>query len=794
MEHSSDQSEIQPGMHMSLLRSVKMDRKGLAAAAAAAEEAARIALRSKNLSAGIEIPQFPRSQPGADLEKEPLSLDEIANLASIKYGDYGVMDLTKDIVDIKTKPAAEIADDGTLRSVDKNNRLIEAFTLRGRTIAKMTFKDADVQREGPQPYGDLDICRKEEERVTEGMGRSKPSLEAEQWVAASVILSTGGEIGAGPDGFWARARDLAQQQMWLQPQLIAATEKRIRVTPDRLLNLLDPRLLEMLRTVRACLSREAFNPWHQAARDDHALEHDLYRTVDCDVFMALDRNGAVVAFVIKEAFFELVGPRAQMRATQALETYSSLHPVPAPDKTRHGLHWADWLGRRRPDLDPRNPDVDAAASRAQTQPSPAGGPAAPLPAADRCGSYTIGVTGATADPELGYAPCEVLDIAYRGGPADAERQLGHVRSSVLGTCTAVADFYLDLLDPDLRAAGARATDTVARRHPRAAGLLAFRTRAGAGGDPFALRTVGVNTRRYEHAHGGYRAAAAAAATATSSDTAATDVIAASDAAASEDSAASDNSAKDSAAKDTDAEDTAKDTSPATAPAPTATDADAPWKHGLGAFVALGRFTGGDLMMRELGLRVALPAGALAILRCAELRHSITPYEGTRIEVYHRTPEGVRRWAEARQAEEDEEDKENRGGGNDWNENENIYHAGGPNEDAPFWSHPFDPADPTTFALSFGEEEQAGEEQSPFPYVDSPSFHPSLPEDSEPTAEQAAEREAVWLAEREEFYKQKIAMYLADEQPTEGQGEPDEGWHGDDENEEEFVGEDVGGFS
>lgn len=69
-----------------------------------------------------------------------------------------------------------------------------------------------------------------------------------------------------------------------------------------------------------------------------------------------------------------------------------------------------------------------------------------------------------------------------------------------------------------------------------------------------------------------------------------------------------------------------------------------WHHGYAFLLPVGDFTGGDLVLRELGLQIDAPAGCLQMFRGRELRHSITKWTGRRFVCVNVTHESVRRWA------------------------------------------------------------------------------------------------------------------------------------------------------
>lgn len=69
-----------------------------------------------------------------------------------------------------------------------------------------------------------------------------------------------------------------------------------------------------------------------------------------------------------------------------------------------------------------------------------------------------------------------------------------------------------------------------------------------------------------------------------------------------------------------------------------------WHHGYAFLLPVGDYTGGDLVLRELGLQIEAPPGCLQMLRGRELRHSITKWTGRRFVCVNVTHEAVRRWA------------------------------------------------------------------------------------------------------------------------------------------------------
>lgn len=81
-----------------------------------------------------------------------------------------------------------------------------------------------------------------------------------------------------------------------------------------------------------------------------------------------------------------------------------------------------------------------------------------------------------------------------------------------------------------------------------------------------------------------------------------------------------------------------------------------WHHGYAFLLPVGDFTGGDLVLRELGLQIEAPAGCLQMFRGRELKHSITKWAGRRFVCVNVTHESVRRWALRSLGEEVTEDQ------------------------------------------------------------------------------------------------------------------------------------------
>ncbi|KAI0385389.1 hypothetical protein F5Y04DRAFT_292009 [Hypomontagnella monticulosa] len=453
--------------------------------------------------------------------------------------------LEQDIIDIKTKPAKEIADDGVVQVYTKFERTIETFKLDGRTVAKATFRNIDVY--GKKPYSELQLSKTFESDIDENIGL-RPDICVEQWIAAHILLSTGRQIGGRTSDYWKRAQDLAQRQLYLAKDLGLQTHEMLFVKGSSVpMPSNDKNFVKMLSIVSECIKSSPFNPYHQALRDEHAVSHNMFHHVKADILMALDAKGAVIAFSFSDPFRALLSKRVEAKVAESLETYSTLHPVPIPDMTRDGLHWTNWLAKR-PDLDFRNPSNDPRLAKS---------------GAYRFGTYYDGFDY-TADGNILLSTRDLV-AGMSSESSHVQAQFPNLRSSALGACTEVVRFFFRALDPGLLAEYTKVAAELSKQHPES-----LQTRRE--GEIFSMRNVLVN------------------------------------------------------ALETDRRDIGG------------------WHHGLTGLVSVGNYQGGDLLLWELGLRIASPPGSVHLLRGRELRYSTTPWTGRRFVVAGMTHEAVRRWA------------------------------------------------------------------------------------------------------------------------------------------------------
>ncbi|RYP64583.1 hypothetical protein DL771_008696 [Monosporascus sp. 5C6A] len=172
--------------------------------------------------------------------------------------ERSAVQLSQDIVDVRTRRAGGIADDGA----------VQTHLEHGRTIQ-------DLQ--GPRPHS--------REGHVRGRGRLRgdgPRHMATSWFPKSSREASPGEIAGRSVEYWEKARDLTQQQLYLDDGL------------------------EMLHIARECIPKGTFNPYHQARRGDFAVSHDRFHHVRADIFIELGGTTILFAFVFSDAFRALL--------------------------------------------------------------------------------------------------------------------------------------------------------------------------------------------------------------------------------------------------------------------------------------------------------------------------------------------------------------------------------------------------------------------------------------------------------------------------------------------------------
>ncbi|KAI1078825.1 hypothetical protein F5B20DRAFT_571361 [Whalleya microplaca] len=471
-------------------------------------------------------------------ERDDLLLRDYEEYTYIDKQKSAIIELAQDIVNIQKKSAKDIADAGAVELHEEHGRTIETFRIHNRSVSKVKFQDCDVFG-GGAPYSKCNISRIVEEEIDKAVG-SSPDLAIEQIVAARMLLSRAGQIGGRTQDYWKRARDLAQQELYKDPDL----EKRVRSqmnveSEEQTFNM-------MLRIVKESIKIKTANPYHQARRDQYAVDHELFHRIkDVEIVIVLDKADNVIAFQIADAFRTLLGKDIENEVARSIETYSTLQPVPVPDMTRHGLHWASWLVEH-PEFDSRVPRND--------------------PAIAKSGVYHFGATCAIGDPHGKKPPNATKDVMkHTNSETHVLLQLRKLRYNALGACSELVSFFFKLFDPDLFAQYQAVAEEVSKLK-----VIPFETRNG--GDTFSLWAVLINVMTDDH----------------------------------------------------------KDRSD--------------WFHGFAGLVPVGDFSGGDLLLRELGLQIESKPGCVQLVRGRELAHSISKWSGRRFVVVNATHEAVKRWA------------------------------------------------------------------------------------------------------------------------------------------------------
>jgi hypothetical protein len=262
-----------------------------------------------------------------------------------------IVDLAADVSNIRSKAAEEIAD-GAVDTIQEDNRTIETFKVHGRSVCRVRFSDVDAFGDG-SPYSLSKVSKLLERKIDEEFG-TQPETQIERWVTAHVLLSMAGQIGGRTDDYWQKARSLAQQQLYLNPDLEHEVRQQIEAfDPEK-----DPAFSKMMSYVRKGCRNKNYNPYHQSRRNEYAVDNGLLHKVEgVDIVLVLDRSDNIILFQCTNVFDHLLTKAIQKLTVQSFETYSTRTPVPFPDMTRHGLHWMSFLAER-PDLDFRNPDND----------------------------------------------------------------------------------------------------------------------------------------------------------------------------------------------------------------------------------------------------------------------------------------------------------------------------------------------------------------------------------------------------------------------------------------------------
>lgn len=81
---------------------------------------------------------------------------------------------------------------------------------------------------------------------------------------------------------------MAQQQVHLDPTLEEEVEKRLKAENDKA-------FLEILGIAKTAIPRASSNPYHQARRNQYAVDHNLfYHIKEVDILMGMDKDWNVI--------------------------------------------------------------------------------------------------------------------------------------------------------------------------------------------------------------------------------------------------------------------------------------------------------------------------------------------------------------------------------------------------------------------------------------------------------------------------------------------------------------------
>ena len=149
---------------------------------------------------------------------------------------------------------------------------------------------------------------------------------------------------------WRKARAIAQHLLHYTPNLKNLARQQVEGP-------LDPALEEMVAIVKQGITVRDFNQYHQAFRDELAVNKEFFNIVAADIVIILDKADKPLLFQLTKGLQILLDNGVKTKAEQSFNTYSTLQPVPLPDSTRHGLHWVKFL-KERPELDFRIPGND----------------------------------------------------------------------------------------------------------------------------------------------------------------------------------------------------------------------------------------------------------------------------------------------------------------------------------------------------------------------------------------------------------------------------------------------------
>ena len=124
-----------------------------------------------------------------------LEVEDIEAQTSIDQANPRVTQLLEDILMILDKPAEDIPDmdPASIETNDHYGWTIQTFTLHGRTIARVKFRDIVVDSDD---FSKVEIGRMLQKKINSQSPKLKPAppREVENYLVAQILLCRGGNV------------------------------------------------------------------------------------------------------------------------------------------------------------------------------------------------------------------------------------------------------------------------------------------------------------------------------------------------------------------------------------------------------------------------------------------------------------------------------------------------------------------------------------------------------------------------------------------------------------------------
>lgn len=153
----------------------------------------------------------------------------------------------------------------------------------------------------------------------------------------------GGQIGGKTDDYWQKARSLAQQQLYLNPDM----EGQVRQQIDAGNLEKDPAFSKMMGYVEKGCRNKTHNPYHQARRNEYAVENGLLHKIQgVGIVLVLDQSDNIILFQGTNVFDQLLTKAVQKHTVQSFEAHPRVPKHDGSGKTALGRGPRAALGRR----------------------------------------------------------------------------------------------------------------------------------------------------------------------------------------------------------------------------------------------------------------------------------------------------------------------------------------------------------------------------------------------------------------------------------------------------------------